>query len=499
MSLRLSDILASDVLAAGDPAVVAAAYAVGPARVRWVHSSEVLEIAPLLAGGELLLTGGHALLALKPAAQVEYIRSLASRGVAALAVETAGTGRHLPDELLGAAEAAGLPLVELRRVVPFVEVAEDVNRRIVSAQVAALRTADELSRALTERIASSGTALEPLLALIAETLGVQVRVLDTRGVLMGSAGPEPQGEPERRGAELAVGGLPVAHLELVGDVDTDAETVETVLARVRSIVALALARQSRPSLERLAEDQLLRSIAAGSSGDRLVELAQASGLDAERPAVMAVVRRPAGHPDSEPWSRRSLPASLVVTHGDWFDILLPLRSATHAERTSALAALRESVAAGRFTAALGPTAQSIRQTPLSLVEARTTWRLGRSVKGSGGVYDASDFLVERMAERSLSRGAVDALVEEALGELVRLEQRHGGDLVRTLDVWIATGCNATETARILFLERQSLHKRLRRIFEALGGDPRGRGQLVAVGLAVRLVRGGPQMRDHALP
>jgi purine catabolism regulator len=497
VSLRLSDILASDVLAAGDPAVVAARYAVGPARVRWVHSSEVLEIAPLLSGGELLLTGGHALLALKPVAQVEYIRSLASRGVAALAVETAGTGRHLPDELLGAAEVAGLPLVELRQVVPFVEVAEDVNRRIVSAQVAALRTADELSRALTERIASSGAALEPLLALIAETLDVHVRVLDTRGTLIGSAGPEPHTEAERRGAELAVGGLLVAHLELVGDVDTDAETVETVLARVRSIVALALARQGRPSLERLAEDQLLRSIAAGSSGERLVELAQASGLDPERPVVMAVVRRPAGHPDSEQWSRRSLPSSLVVTHGDWFDILLPLRSATHAERTSALAALRESVAASRFTAALGPTAQSIRQTPFSLIEARTTWRLGRSAKGSGGVYDASDFLVERMAERSLSRGVVDALVEEALGELVRLEQRRGGDLVRTLDVWISTGCNATETARILFLERQSLHKRLRRIFEALGGDPRGRGQLVALGLAVRLIRGGPQVRDHS--
>ncbi|MFC3808832.1 helix-turn-helix domain-containing protein [Terrabacter sp. MAHUQ-38] len=100
-----------------------------------------------------------------------------------------------------------------------------------------------------------------------------------------------------------------------------------------------------------------------------------------------------------------------------------------------------------------------------------------------------------MAERSLPRGVVDDLVEEALGELVRLDQRHGGELVRTLDVWISTGCNATEAAHLLFLERQSLHKRLRRIFQALGGDPRGRGQLAALALAVRLVRGGAQLRD----
>jgi purine catabolism regulator len=137
----------------------------------------------------------------------------------------------------------------------------------------------------------------------------------------------------------------------------------------------------------------------------------------------------------------------------------------------------------------------VRQASFSLAEARTTWRLGRSAKSSDVVYDASDFLVERMAERSLSRGVVDALVDEALGELVRLDQRSGGELVRTLDVWISTGCNATEAAHLLFLERQSLHKRLRRIFQVLGGDPRGRGQLAALALAVRLVRGGAQLRD----
>lgn len=496
MSLRLSEILAGGVLAAGSPAVVAGAGAVSRARVRWVHSSEVLEIAPLLSGGELLLTGGTALLALKPAAQAEYVWSLASRGVAALAVETAGTGRHLPPDLVAAAEEAGLPLVELRQVVPFVEVAEDVNRRIVSAQVAALRVADQLSQALTERLASSGTALEPLLAMVADALAVHVRVLDTRGGLLGAAGPEPQADDDRLAAELSVNGIGVAHLELVGGDEADLETLETVLARVRSIVSLALARQSRPSLVRLAEDELLRLIGAGGGGERLIELSQAAGIDPGRPLAMAVVRRPAdGHVDTEQRTRRALPSTLVVAHGEWLDILMPLRSATHAERADALSALRTAVAGTGLTGALGPTAPTVRQASYSLAEARTTWRLGRSAKWPDSVYDASDFLVERMAERSLSRGVVDALVEEALGELVRLDQRHGGELVRTLDVWLSTGCNATESAQILFLERQSLHKRLRRIFQALGGDPRGRGQLAALSLAVRLVRGGAQLRD----
>ena len=69
MSVRLGEILVGGALEAGAPVVVAGEAQLDRQRVRWVHSSEVLEIAPLLSGGELLLTGWVALLALKPAAQ----------------------------------------------------------------------------------------------------------------------------------------------------------------------------------------------------------------------------------------------------------------------------------------------------------------------------------------------------------------------------------------------------------------------------------------------
>ncbi|MGY3567987.1 PucR family transcriptional regulator [Sinomonas sp. RB5] len=501
MSLPLSSILAGGVLAVGAPVVVGGGARVAQARVRWVHSSEVLEIAPLLSGGELLLTGGAALLALKPAAQAEYVWSLASRRVAALAVETAGTGRHLPAELVAAADEAGLPLIELRQVVPFVEVAEAVNRRIVSDQVTSLQLADRLSQALTERIASSGAQLGPLVELIAETLGLHARVVDSRGAVLASGGPEAPEGARGPDAELSVGGIGVARLELAGGPEADTELLETVLARVRSIVALALAQQHRPSLARLAEDELLRLIGAGGGGDRLIELSQAAGIRADQPVAMAVVRRPADGPsDIEQRARAALPSALLLVDGAWVDILMPLGGGGgEAERERVLGVLREAVGRAGLTGALGPTAPSVRQAAFSLAEARATWRLGRSSKWTDAIHDAADFLVERVAERSLTRGAVDSIVEESLGELIRLDQRTGGELVRTLDVWITAGCNASEAAEVLFLERQSLHKRLRRIFAAIGGDPRGRGKLGALAFAVKLVRGNAQLRDDPRP
>src|SRR5688572_5357989 len=60
MPILLSEVLKHPTLTAADPVIRAGAAAAAGTQLRWVHSSEVLDIAPLLSGGELLLTGGDA-------------------------------------------------------------------------------------------------------------------------------------------------------------------------------------------------------------------------------------------------------------------------------------------------------------------------------------------------------------------------------------------------------------------------------------------------------
>jgi len=81
----LSDILALPELSSGGPEVVAGRAGLRN-QVRWVHVSELGDIAHLLSGGELLLTTGVAL-ETSPRALVGYLESLAAAGVAALAIE----------------------------------------------------------------------------------------------------------------------------------------------------------------------------------------------------------------------------------------------------------------------------------------------------------------------------------------------------------------------------------------------------------------------------
>jgi Purine catabolism regulatory protein-like family. len=62
--------------------------------VRWVHSSEIYEIGPLLSAGDLLLTTGLGLAGVDAGARRHWVRELAGRGVTAVAVEL---GRSLPE------------------------------------------------------------------------------------------------------------------------------------------------------------------------------------------------------------------------------------------------------------------------------------------------------------------------------------------------------------------------------------------------------------------
>src|SRR3954466_12005809 len=91
----------------GEPVVRAGAEQLDR-RVRWVHVSEVSDIAHLLEGGELILSTGIALPS-DPDALAQYVEELSAAGATGLAVEL---GRRyqgaLPPKLIAAAERSSL-------------------------------------------------------------------------------------------------------------------------------------------------------------------------------------------------------------------------------------------------------------------------------------------------------------------------------------------------------------------------------------------------------
>ncbi|MFC1409370.1 PucR family transcriptional regulator [Streptacidiphilus sp. N1-12] len=134
-ALTLREILSFDVLGAAAPEILCGENGLDRP-VRWVHSSEIYEIGPLLSGGELLLTTGLGLAGADAGARRHYVRELAERGVAGIAVELGRSLMEMPYELLDESRRRGLPLVALRAVVPFIRIAEAANTAIVTQSLA---------------------------------------------------------------------------------------------------------------------------------------------------------------------------------------------------------------------------------------------------------------------------------------------------------------------------------------------------------------------------
>jgi PucR family transcriptional regulator, purine catabolism regulatory protein len=493
MVISLAEVLESDLLQRGSPRIRAGASLIASAQVRWVHSSEVLQIAPLLRGEELLLTGGSALLALKPAAQHDYIRSLAERRVSALAIETAGLGRPLSAELVQAAEEAGLPLIELQRVVPFVDVAEDINRRIVSQQITALQVADSISQRIAERLASYGSVLLPLLELIVDSLHVEVQLADANGELLEAAGSFPDDSTsEFVDVDVAVGGMVAAKLRMQGREGVDLEYLKTVGERLTNILGLALSQRHRPTLAQIADTALMRAVVSGAGPVQIRELCQAVGLPVGQPVFMLVFRSfGLAHVQgiTEQALRRCCPGVRTHLDGENLCALVPLRpNGTMTRRSTILADLRAALIEVPVAGVMGPTVASPVEAHWSLAEAKLTLTLGPATEFSGSIQDSENLVVERLGARELSAPAIERLTQEVVGELLTYDRRRGTSLLETLDQWLTFGCNSTEAARALFLERQTMHNRLARVFDLLGGDPRGTGKMAGLHLAVRLAR-----------
>jgi purine catabolism regulator len=513
MSIRLQEVLKHPTLSIADPVIRAAAGTAAKTQLRWIHSSEILDIAPLLEGGELLLTGGEALALASEERRITYIRQLAERGVAALAIETGVALPSLPSSMVSAAEAAGLPLIELRKVVPFVSVMQAINSSLVSESVSQLRQADEASHAMAVELAHGGS-LDRILAVLAGITNSEVTLASLTGATLanatpghaetadaqGSATPANQDHARLIHIDVPVRGILAAQLLLHVPAAEDENLARIAGKRSVDILALAMLQRMSPGLREVAGAALIRAIDSGSQPWRLQQLASAAGIASAAPLVALVIRS-----DGSQQMRASVEQLLARTaqsHATYVDNaeLLAIAGlagdAPEEGRQRLLTSLLELPTMARTQAAVGPLVSGIPDAPWSMSEAKLTLELAASPQqarsGSGGlqppVIDAEAFAVERLSMQALDADQRRNFVRQQLSALLDHDVQRNSRLLDTLATWLDCGCNTAHAARTLHLERQSMHQRLRRIFELCGGDPRDTDRLAALHLATRLAR-----------
>lgn len=469
--------------------------------MRWVHSSEVLEIAPLLQGGELLLTGGHVLAGVDRAAQERYVRELDERRVAGVAIETGPVLPTIPDGMLRAADQVGFPVIELRAVVPFVGVTEVVNAELVNESVTRLRFGGELAHALS-LVLGQQEGVQPLVEELARRTGSPVVLVDAAGETLAEAGDSRQagGDADAQVEEdslravttrVAVRGVHVATLVFRPDPGLDHELLSVAGDRAVEALGLALLRTSSPSPREIAASELARSAHRPDLAARLTRLGSAAGFRPDDALVALVVEGwrhgwP-GHPGLEPLLHRHGTLALDLGGTD-VRAVLAIADRRHAEQSRGhlVSELQDWAAHQReVVVSVGPAVAGLAGLPTSM-RAAVAAIGGAHPFGAGVVRDAAVTMVTDWLQGDDLRVDVAEFVRGQLGMVLDLGPAESSTMLETLEAYLDVGCSKTRAADVLHLRRQSLYARLDKVFTALGGDPTGTPRALPLHLALKL-------------
>ncbi|MFI6028966.1 PucR family transcriptional regulator [Amycolatopsis magusensis] len=508
----VAEVLALPVLRHGRPHVVAGAAGLDR-RVRWVHVAEVIDIAHLLKGGELVLTTGVAL----PDDEAElgkYLDSLAAVGVAGLVVELV---RHwsdaLPAGLTEAADRCGLPLVTLSRETRYVAVTETVNGLIVDAQVDELREAERVHQTFTA-LTVSGAEPEVVLREVArmtdqpvvlETLSHEVLAYDTAGT---DPGELLAGWP-RRSAQVQLGERTGYHpgagwlVTVVGARGHDWGRLVIVCAeppRDRHVVvaeraasALALHRlvaKDTDSLERQAHRAVLAELLATPvPAAELVVRAAALAVPLTGRQLIGAAIRPVLTGVTEPAlsratvlrelaeaaavaTRRARVSALVAVVGDT-SVRALLSLSPQAKPDAVLERLAAEVHQARGVApsivAVGSTVDSAADARRSLTEAGHVADSVPAAEGStSGFHRLEDVRLRGLLHLLADDERVTAFASRELGALLAKDSATGNRLLQALRFYCAHGGNKSAAAAAAHMSRTAYYQQLARVEQVLG-------------------------------
>ena len=454
----------------------------------------------------------------------QVVDSLAEHDVSALVVlGTIGSGA------MECADSAGLPLMRLPAGASISGVEQALARAISERRSELYRHSLELHRELVE-ISLAGRGLDAILSRLCQISRRNVALLDERlGVksfhstdnhpdqsgfqrIISSADltlywPDSDipdaGEPPT--TQLIIDGYQVllspvrvrsivlGHLAFVSSIENMDEADSLALSRASVVCALEMAKQSAvDEAEHRLRGDFFSELLEGTSPPQAL-LARANGLGYElgEPSRCLVAgfdddrleTRHAGAKATSGLKELSRQVGRILNsqriaapmtiHKDALLVICPANNASSGDHVINIAHRitnlkthdRRSISIG-----LGRIRQNIEGIRTSYREANQALVIGRRIFGHGHVSDFADLGVYRLLY-ALSEGSeLQTYCEETLSELQRYDDRNGTELIQTLVAFFECHGNLRATADSLYLHRNSLSYRLKRIQEIAGID-----------------------------
>jgi len=140
--------------------------------VKWAHVIEIVQVDNFLAGDELVLTTGISL-----QHHLEdflfFVESLINKNCAALCIEYGTYLQSIPEVILSLANRHDFPIIVFHETVPFVRITQDLHSQIMNQQYLMISSLETYSQTLNKN-ALLGQNTDDILQTIYHTLRTQI-------------------------------------------------------------------------------------------------------------------------------------------------------------------------------------------------------------------------------------------------------------------------------------------------------------------------------------
>lgn len=435
-TLLADERLGLELVVAGEPRAV----------ISWVHATELADPAPWLSGGELLLTTGGWGLDRAGA----FAAAVAGAGATAVGWGFLGDERAVPEALVAACSAHGLPLLFVPPETPFIAVERAFAELQHHARAATLRATIDRDERLVAALSAGRHAKRRLLETLAAELCREVRIA------------KPSGAPSWPLAEGFV-------LEVEGG--ADAAVVEQALPFLR--FAIERERDAVRAERRLAAE-LVDVALAGQSTFASARI-KAYGLDPRAPLVGVVVEGATVERVERVLRGQD---GVVASHDGAVVAIVQAREVDGAALHAALG--------GGAAVGIGAVAEDVEQLRASLIGAREAAQLaGRLTRG----WARQDEIGSHTLLLALQDATVlETFASNVLGPIVEHDRAHGTELLATLEAFLGSGGQWQATADARSMHVNTLRARIARCEQLSGRPIKDMANRVDLFIALRALR-----------
>lgn len=485
---------------------------------------ELPDIVDWLKGGEILLTSLYNVQN-EVYSYKEYIRKMAQRGVSALIIKTGRVVQEIPLEIIEAGNEFGLPIVELGKEIKYIDIMYPVMAELFNDQVIKLQYYKRVQERLTELVIA-GEGLDGIVRVLEELIQNPVVVYDKKFQALAATDPkvvqfaEVQDSSERENLndkfyyyrqevmlpeldnlKVTQVVIPINQLNqknaylVVPERNKKLGELEyIILENASTVVSLELVKRfAIGEVERKYKYDLLDSLVSGNFHlDTVLERASLMGWDLRGSFCVVMMEFCDINDylkDKENRNKFIMEIGYIVanivneytyhfmrTKSDSLYILWPTKGKDEAKTTKDIKKAVQKISAifkrkykkMQLFTGVGSVMPSIDQIAKSFQEAINAVNFGKTANEEFVCF--SELGIMRLLCKFGESNDLKEFIPKSINHLSAYDRENNANLLHTLEVFLGTNSNATQTSKELFVHYKTVLYRLEKIKEVGGID-----------------------------